>query len=65
MKKSKSIWAQLEKLGLAEIVMAEEIRTKRAVLNAAGGPLSVKKRPTESPDKELAKLLRRVVLAAE
>jgi hypothetical protein len=65
MKKKRSIWSQLEALGLSEIVMAEEIRTKRAILNAAGGPLSVKKRPSEPPAKELTKVLRRLLLATD
>lgn len=65
MKSKRSVWSQLEKLGLSQVVMAEEIRTKRALLNAAGGPLSVRTRPVDPATKELGKVLKRILLAAD
>jgi hypothetical protein len=62
---ARSLFAQLEALGLSEIVMAEEVRARRAVANAAGGPLSVKKRPPEKAILELGKLLRQILAHTE
>lgn len=38
-----ALWKRLDDLGLPEISMAEQVRAHRALANAHGGPLSVRK----------------------
>jgi len=60
-----SFWSELEALGLHEIVMMEQVRARRAVVNAAGGPLSVRERPQEPVVQQLAKIMKSILDAAE
>lgn len=56
--KARALWTDLEALGLGELVMTERVRALRAVANASGGPLSVKKSPKKDPAQELARVLK-------
>jgi hypothetical protein len=64
---SKCYWAQLEKIGLGELVMAEQVRAMRALANARGGALSVRAedKPAEPITKQLKKIMTQINACAD
>ncbi len=56
------IWERLHSAGLGELALAEQIRARRAALNASGGPLSVKKGSPDPVSRQLGETLVRLML---
>jgi len=59
----RSLWADLERLGLGEIAMKEQVNAHRALVNATSGALTVKKKPEDKALLRMQAVLKRIVEA--